>query len=143
MDDARCRLLAEGANPDPGTPTIYTGKLGRDIGLNAAAGLAHGIEQGAAVQHTHDLCMQAAGYVARAVGAPQPAAAASVGAPTPLAPGTAPSPTPATYAAAAAPLSPAAALVPPPSPHAEEGRIVLFPVMIYNPYHPHWTIDVQ
>src|SRR5207248_775057 len=73
--DARCRLLAEGANPDPGTPTIYTGKLGRDIGLNAAAGLAHGTEQGAAVQHTHDLCMQAAGYVARAVGAPQPAAA--------------------------------------------------------------------
>lgn len=64
MDRAQCQLLAEAANPDPGVETIDTGKLGRDIAENAAAGIVHGIVQGAALGHTFALCMQARGYQA-------------------------------------------------------------------------------
>ena len=133
-DNARCQLFAEGVTPDPGTPTIYTGKVGRDVALNIAAGLAHGIEQTAAVPHKHDLCMQAAGYAGRPVGAPQLALAAepAPGSPTPLAP----APYPAVVAAAP---PPGRAVVAPPPP---QGRVVLFPVTIYNEYHPHWTVSV-
>jgi hypothetical protein len=38
-DNARCQLVAEGANPDSGSPTIYTGKFGatsRSISLLAS-----------------------------------------------------------------------------------------------------------
>jgi hypothetical protein len=67
MDRAQCQLLAEGANPDTGVQTIETGKLGRDSALNAAAGFLHGLAQGAAVNHTFSLCMQAKGYELRIV----------------------------------------------------------------------------
>jgi hypothetical protein len=70
MDKAQCRLWAEGAVPDSDVGTINTGHFKRDLAANAAAGLVVGIAQGMAVQHKHDLCMEAKGYVARAPGAP-------------------------------------------------------------------------
>ncbi len=63
MDRAQCQLMAEGANPDPGTTVIETGKLGTDIAANAGAGIAEGIVQGAKIGHTFNLCMQARGYM--------------------------------------------------------------------------------
>lgn len=79
MDNAQCRLYAEGENPDPGVDTIRTGKIGRDVAANLIVGALHGMAQGAAVGHTFDLCMQAKGYVASAAGAtPLPVAAAPV-----------------------------------------------------------------
>jgi hypothetical protein len=70
MDNAQCRLWAEGAVPDRDVDTINTGHFKRDLAANAAAGLVVGIAQGVAVHHKHDLCMEAKGYVARAPGAP-------------------------------------------------------------------------
>lgn len=81
MDRAQCQLLAEAANPDPGVETIDTGKLGRDIAENAAAGIVHGIVQGAAEGHTFALCMQARGYQAIS----NAAQASTSGAPMPIA----------------------------------------------------------
>jgi hypothetical protein len=66
MDNARCRLMAEGANPAPDTDPIYTGNFKRDLAINAGAGLAEGLVQGLAIRHTYNLCMQANGYVERA-----------------------------------------------------------------------------
>jgi hypothetical protein len=131
MDRAQCQLLAEGANPDPGVQTIETGKLGRDIALNAAAGFAHGLAQGAAVRHTFSLCMEAKGYLTVAPGsapaaiAPLPETASGEGgggSDTPIVGGRsarlsavpfavdAPPPTPAAVAASAP------AVAPPPAP---------------------------
>jgi hypothetical protein len=75
MDTAQCQLIAEGQNPDAGAPTVNTGKLGRDIAIDIGLGIAHGLEQGAAVGHTFSLCMQGKGYIAMAPGeaAPPPA----------------------------------------------------------------------
>jgi hypothetical protein len=56
VDNARCRLLAEGANPDSGVETIRTGSFKRNLAANAAAGFLHGVAQGLAVRHTHELC---------------------------------------------------------------------------------------
>src|SRR6266446_5562954 len=50
VDNAPCRLLAEGANPDSGVETIRTGSFRRDLALNATAGLLHGVAQGLAVR---------------------------------------------------------------------------------------------
>jgi hypothetical protein len=66
MDNARCRLVAEGANPAPDTDPIYTGNFKRDLAVNAGAGLAEGLVQRLAIRHTYDLCMEANGYVERA-----------------------------------------------------------------------------
>src|SRR5579863_6872182 len=68
QQSAQCQLTAEGMNPDQGVEPIYTGKVGRDIAVNAAAGLLHGIAQGAAVHRTYTLCMEAAGYVGHPAG---------------------------------------------------------------------------
>ena len=75
MDAARCRLMAEGANPASGTDTISTGHFGRDLAANAAAGLVEGLVQGLAVDHTVTLCMEANGYAEHVAGAIGPAAA--------------------------------------------------------------------
>jgi hypothetical protein len=143
MDDARCQFVGEGANPDFGPPTLYTGSFKRDLAANAVAGLAHGIEQGLSVQHTHDLCMRANGYVARAPGstpAPTLTVAAAPSAPVTL---TASSLTPTTSPASAGlvvnPLSRASV----PAGAEPDARVVLFPVTIYHSYHPSWTVEVQ
>jgi hypothetical protein len=130
VDDARCRLVAEGANPDAGVKTIHTGSYRRDLAANAAAGFLHGVAQGLAVRHTQELCMQANGYVAGAPGTP--AAAAAAAAPVPLLPAVyagppAPSPVPIATAAAAPPV------VYLPAPDVDEG-------MVTNRYHPSWTV---
>lgn len=84
MDNARCRLMAEGANPDFGSPAVHTGSFKRDLAANAALGIVEGIAQGLAVRHTYELCMQANGYVARAPGAASPVSvAAAAGATVP------------------------------------------------------------
>jgi hypothetical protein len=119
MDRARCRLYAEGANPDPGIDTISTGKIGRDIAINVVAGVFHDMAQSAAIGHTFELCMQTSGYMARAPGAvPSPvaiaAAPALAGTPppivlaaSPIAPGPAPPmPQPPALIAPAVPLGP-------------------------------------
>jgi hypothetical protein len=145
MDDARCRLMAEDATPNPGHPIIYTGKPRRDVGLNILADLAYGIDQAAAFQHKHDLCMQAEGYVAYPAGAPAPVLTAepAPGAPVQL--------TPAAYTSVASgPASPEtatqpAAPLPAPSTVAaprQYGRIVLWPVVTSNGYYPHWVVPV-
>lgn len=118
-DRARCRLIAEGENPNPGVPYISTGKVGTDIAANLGAAVLGGIAQGAAVDHTFDLCMQANGYVAQA-------------------PGTTAAPISLAYAEAPNPSPPPPAVIAAPQP---VGRVVLFPVTIYNEYHPHWTVD--
>jgi hypothetical protein len=61
IDNARCQLVAEGANPDAGVGTVRTGSFRRDLAANAAAGFLHGVAQGLAVRHTQELCMQANG----------------------------------------------------------------------------------
>jgi hypothetical protein len=136
MDDARCQLLAEGANPDFGAPTIYTGSVRGDVAANIGVGLLHGLAQGVAVSHTRDLCMQASGYVATAPGAVQTPSAPVQEASTVPIPYT-PTPTP---SSAAASMSESPVFRPGPSP---EGRVVLVPVMITNEYHPHWTVGGQ
>lgn len=125
VDRARCQLMAEGENPNSGLPYISTGKVGTDVAANLGAAVLSGIAQGAAIDHTFDLCMQANGYIEQA--------SDTTAAPTPV--------TATTYAAAPTPLPP------PPSPPViaapqPVGRVVLFPVMIYNEYHPSWTVDV-
>lgn len=143
MDNARCRLVAEGANPDFGSPTIYTGSLKGDLAANVGAGLLHGLAQGVAVSHTHDLCMEANGYIAVAPGAVQPKAppmqAAYVAPRAPDAPVTyRPPPTGSPVADnMSGSQLPVASAGPAPS---QGGRVVLFPVTINNPYHPHWTV---
>ena len=123
VDRARCQLMAEGENPNAGVPYISTGKVGTDVAANLGAALVSGIAQGAAIDHTFDLCMQHNGYLAQA-------------------PGTSVSPPPTTSYATAANPSPG----PPPPPviaaSQPVGRVVLFPVMIYNEYYPEWTVDV-
>lgn len=123
VDRVRCQLLAEGENPNAGVPYISTGKVGTDVAANLGVALVSGIAQGAAIDHTFDLCMQANGYVAQAPGT---AAAA---------------PPPPTYGVAS---NPSPAPSPPPVIAAPQsvGRVVLFPVMIYNEYYPEWTVDV-
>lgn len=73
MDIAQCQLVAEGMNPDPGTDRIKTGKVGRDIAVNLAEQVVHGMVQGAAVSHTFDLCMEGRGYMAAAPSVAPPA----------------------------------------------------------------------
>lgn len=93
MDEARCKLVAEGANPAPDTGTISTGHFGRDLAANAAAGLAEGLVQGLSLRHTYALCMHANGYVEHTPGtAPAPQAVAASPVPVQLAP--LPSPVP-------------------------------------------------
>jgi hypothetical protein len=75
MDDDRCWLMAEGANPDLGVPAINTGAFKRDLAANAAARFVHRVAQGPGVCHTHDLCLQANGYIAGEQGAPTAPAA--------------------------------------------------------------------
>jgi hypothetical protein len=41
VDDARCRLIAEGTNPDFGVVTIKTGSFRRELAADAATGLLH------------------------------------------------------------------------------------------------------
>jgi len=41
VDDARCRLITGGANPDTGVATIKTVSFRRDFAANTAAGLLH------------------------------------------------------------------------------------------------------
>lgn len=129
MDRAHCQLMAEGTNPDLGAPTVNTGSFKRDLAANVGLGLVHGLAQGMAVNHTFELCMQANGYSSGGpadvqVAGPPPQVAHS------------PPPTPAANATAIGAI--AAAPLP-----AREGRVVLFPVTIYNEYRPHWTVDVQ
>jgi hypothetical protein len=69
VNNAQCRLMAEGANPDTNTGVIHTGSFKRDLAVNVAAGLAQGLVQGLAIRHTYDLCMKANGYVEHASGA--------------------------------------------------------------------------
>lgn len=146
MDNARCRLMAEGANPDFGAPTIYTGSFKGDLAANAGAGLVHGLAQGVAVSHTHDLCMQANGYVARAPGGaqvsapPMPAAISTTSSPAVIAASAPSSTTTATVSSTVgSPPMPA----PPIAAPAPTGRVVLVPVTIFNEYHPHWTVDLE
>jgi hypothetical protein len=71
------------------------------------------------------------------VAAPLPSA------PTPVAltePQSPPIPIPAVASVSANPPSPAAAAIASP---ASEAQVVLFPVTIYNSYHPHWTVGGQ
>ncbi len=114
MDTAQCQLIAEGMNPDAGAPTVNTGKLGRDVAIDIGLGIAHGIEQGAAVGHTYSLCMQGKGYIAMVPGEAAPPPAAMAG-PAPSYAPTALVATPlpaATLFAAAAPIPTAAPALP-------------------------------
>ena len=77
IDTARCRLMAEGVNPEPDIGTISTGNFRRDLAANAAAGLAEGLVQGLAVRRDYALCMEANGYVEREPGTNAPAVVAS------------------------------------------------------------------
>jgi hypothetical protein len=136
VDDARCQLLAEGANPDLGAPTIYTGSVRGDVAANIGVGLVHGLAQELAVSHTRDLCLEASGYVATAPGAVQTSPAliqAASTVPITYLPTSNPSPAPASMSG-----SPIVRSGPSP-----EGRVVLFPVVITNEYHPHWAIGGQ
>src|SRR5579885_1925905 len=88
-DNARCRLFAEGAVPDPNTGTISTGNFKQDLAANAAVGVLAGMAQGIAVQHKYDLCMQANGYTPHVAGAqpsPLPQQAAASPAPVDMSP---------------------------------------------------------
>lgn len=137
IDNARCQLLAEGTNPDLGVPTIYTGSVRGDVAANLGAGLLHGLAQGVAVGHTRDLCMEASGYLAIAPDAVQtrqlPVQTAST---TPFTYPATPTLGPAAASMSASPM----AAAPVWSGASPEGRIVLFPVMMTNEYHPHWSI---
>jgi hypothetical protein len=134
MDSAHCQLLAEGENPDLGAPTIYTGSVRGDVAANLGAGLLHGLAQGLAVSHTHDLCMEASGYVGVAPGAVQtPPPPTHVASTEPIAYPPIPTFGPAAASTSASPI-PVASV-------RSEGQVVLFPVTITNEYHPHWTID--
>ena len=140
IDNARCTLVAEGANPDSGVETISTGSFKRDLAVNAAAGVLHGVAQGLAVGHTYGLCMQANGYVANAPGAP----AAAPGVLVPPGPAVYPGPaisSPAPIAAAS--LAPNVAPVPAPNVEGAIAETVLFPVTITNRYHSSWSVPVQ
>jgi hypothetical protein len=64
IDTARCQLMAEGMTPDSGPADIRTGRLGTDVAANFSADFANGFARGLVLGHTHDLCMQANGYVA-------------------------------------------------------------------------------
>jgi hypothetical protein len=146
MDDARCQLLAEGANPDLGAPTIYTGSVRGDVAANIGVGLLHGLAQGVAVSRTRDLCMQAGGYVAVAPGSDQTAALpiqAASAAPIARETQAAYPPTPTAGLAAASMSASPMPVAPVRSAPSPEGRVVLFPVMITNEYHPHWTVGGQ
>ena len=100
-DRARCQLMAEGMNPDPGIATISTGKVGTDIAANIGAGVLHGIAQGMKEAHTFSLCMQASGYVPTNPEAPAPRAAPAPG-PLALVPSAPAAPLPAVAAPAPA-----------------------------------------
>ena len=108
IDNAQCQLVAEGANPDPSVSTIDTGHLRQDIVANALAGFFHGVPQGAAVEYTRDLCMQAKGYAAVTRGTSPPSAVAAASdplIPTGPAVGTAFPPPPSTAAVRAPTLA--------------------------------------
>jgi hypothetical protein len=112
------------------------------------AGVAIGNAIGNAVQANADFndCMAANGWQI----ADQPPVAASVAAPValtaPMAPVAAPTPLmpPAASGGPPAPAALTASLPPPPVIAAAQpqGRVVLFPVTIFNEYYPTWTYDV-
>ena len=134
MDNARCRMMAEDAAPDVDVGTISTGKFGRDLALNAAAGFIGALAQSAAVQRRFQLCMEANGYVARAPGAPVIAAAGGGAPPTPpLGPADVVGPVP----AAAAPMIAAAA---PPPPHFAQAGFPAPPPFCPPPFNPRWSV---
>jgi hypothetical protein len=137
-------LLARGLHQDPD----YIPSSNRALSNTAyAIGVLGSIAQDEG--NSRD-CMEALGWEQRrndAASRPTAATATAVAEPVAL---TAPQPTPIPIPAAASvsvnPPSPAAAVVSgiaavaETSAPAPEGQVVLFPVTIYNPYHPHWTV---
>lgn len=130
MDNAKCRLTAEGMNPAAGTGTISTGHFGRDAAANAAIGLAGALVQGLGMQHDYALCMEANGYVEH-----QPGTQSHVASPVPLTP------------VAAIPIVPPAANVPvaasalaqtapAPMPVVAAGPVQPSPARVWTRYYP-------
>jgi hypothetical protein len=128
--NARCRLLARGLHQDPD----YIPSSNRALSNTAyAIGIVGSIAQDEV--NSRD-CMEASGWERVRDNSPS--------APTPVALTEAqprPIPIPAAASISANPSSPApAAAIPSPT---LDGQVVLFPVTIYNSYHPHWTVGAQ